>query len=113
MAKTFMLGCLRQDKRKFMASQVSYKAGDGAARQRFELNVQALGMPGIRSKRESTFDGYRVLDIEARNENSCSFMRYVLVEPTQIAMIVEAPLAECDDLAADSRVFFSSLRVRP
>ena len=112
-ARAFMLGCVGQDKRKFLVSQVTYKGGAEAARQSFELNSKGLVMPRLSSKRESSFEGYRVVDLESRNEKYCGFVRYVLVEPTEIGMLVEAPPAQCDSLSLDVQTFFSSLKIRP
>jgi hypothetical protein len=109
----FLLGCLRQDKRKFLASQMAFKAGAEAARQSFEFNSKGLLMPRLTTRRQSSFEGYRVVDFEIRNASYCGFIRYVLVEPTEIVMHVEAPPAHCDSLSLDAQIFFSSLKIRP
>lgn len=112
-AKAFVLGCTRQDNRRFVATRAIYKVGGSAARQRFDLIVNSPRTADIRSKQETTFDGYRALDVEAQNQVSCGFTRTLLVEQTVVMMVVEARPGQCDNLGADAQTFFSSLRVRP
>lgn len=112
-AKSFVVGCTRQDNRRFIATRVIYKAGGNGARERFELMVNSPRTAEILSKQETTFDGYRALDVEARNQASCGFTRTMLAEQTVVLMVVEALPGQCDKLATDAKTFFSSLRVHP
>ena len=108
--KSYTLGCLRPDKRKFSATRIQYRNGAKDARSFFENNAKGEGRPGAHISR-STYEGMPVVDIAIENKALCGFLRYVLAHDDVLLLATEAPRGSCQGLDAQSTEFFTSLSV--
>ena len=109
--KSYTLGCLRSDNRKFSATRIQYRNGAKDARSFFEKNTKGEGWPGAHISR-STYEGMPVVDIAIENKARCGFLRYVLAHNDTLLLAAEAPDGSCQGLNAQSSEFFASLTVR-
>ena len=108
--KSYTLGCLRPDKRKFSATRIQYRNGAKDARSFFENNAKGEGRPGAHISR-STYKDMPVVDIAIENKALCGFLRYVLAHDDVLLLATEAPRGSCQGLDAQSTEFFTSLSV--
>lgn len=111
MIKSYTVGCLRPDKRKFSATRIRYRNGAKDARSFFEKYAKGEGWPGAHISR-STYKGMPVVDVVLENKAQCGFLRYVLAHEDSLLLVTEAPRGSCQDMEAQSYEFFASLTVR-
>lgn len=109
--KGYTLGCLRPDRRKFSATRIQYRGGENFAKSNFERNANGANWPGA-DIAKSIFKGLPVVDVKAKNQTQCGFLRFVLAPPDSFFLAVEAPLETCAGLEVQSTEFFKSLTVR-
>lgn len=109
--KSYTLGCVRPDERKFSATRIQYRNGAKDARSFFENIARGEGRSGAHIAR-STYMGMPVVDIIIDNTAQCGFLRYVLADDDTLLLATEAPRGSCQGLDAQSSEFFTSLSVR-
>ena len=109
--KSYTLGCLRPDKRKFSATRIQYRNGAKDAQSFFEKNTKGAGWPGAHISR-STYKGMPVVDITVADKAQCGLLRYVLAHDDSFLLVTEAPSGSCQGLDAQSSEFFTSLSVK-
>lgn len=110
--RTFTVGCLRADRRKFAANRLQYRSGESEALAIFQKNASGEAWPNARVVK-TTFEGMPAVDVEIVEATRCGFLRLVHVPPDNVLMATEAPKETCLGLAAMSRRFFASLRMTP
>jgi hypothetical protein len=108
--KTFGIGCLRSDQKKFSITRINYKNSESDASRFFNENSLREKWPNAKIEK-SIYVKFPIIDVSISNTSSCAFIRYVLVKPDVLAMISEAPKSSCKALEIMRKEFFMSLLV--
>jgi hypothetical protein len=109
-SRSHVVGCKRPDGEKYSVSRLEYRGGPEMAVHYFEKNTQASAFPGAK-KTVGTFRDRPALDISISEPTRCGTMRFLLVGPTIVLMVAEAPAARCEHLESQVPSFLSSLMI--
>ena len=109
-AKTYTLGCLRADRKKFSVTRVRYRNPEVDSQYFFRRAETGVSWPDAKVVKLS-YKGSPAVEVTIADATKCGFVRLVHATPDNLLMITEAPKESCEGLAAMSRKFFESLHI--
>lgn len=105
------VGCQRPDGEKYSVTRIHYRGGAKMAKSFFEKNKQASAFPGAK-KTAFAFKNMSALEVSISEPTRCGTLRFLLVGPTTVLMVAEAPAAQCEHLNSQVPTFMSSFAVK-
>jgi len=111
-SRSDVIACRRPDGEKFSVTRIQYRGGGKMAKIFFEKNKQVSAFLGAQKTAFTFNKNMPALEVSISDPTKCGTARFLLVGPTTVVMVAEAPASQCDHLNSQVPTFMSSFALQ-